>query len=86
MTSFYQGSLQEGIAAAVNDTKAVICFVRDDEELSSTWESTYFGDDEIAQAVNAKAVVLRLIAGSPEAGFLASFCPVSKFPTVVLIK
>ncbi|KAK9860911.1 UBX protein [Penicillium brevicompactum] len=86
MTSFYQGSLQEGIAAAVSDAKAVICFVRDDEELSSTWESAYFGDDEIAQAVNAKAVVLRLTAGSQEAGFLASFCPVSKFPTVVLIK
>ncbi|KAJ5335329.1 hypothetical protein N7452_007732 [Penicillium brevicompactum] len=85
MTSFYQGSLQEGIAAAVSDAKAVICFVRDDEELSSTWESAYFGDDEIAQAVNAKAVVLRLTAGSQEAGFLASFCPVSKFPTVVLI-
>ena len=28
MTSFYQGSLQEGIAAAVSDAKAVICFVR----------------------------------------------------------
>lgn len=28
MTLFYQGSLQEGIAAAVKDTKAVVCFVR----------------------------------------------------------
>jgi hypothetical protein len=123
MTLFYQGSLQEGIAAAVRDTKAVICFVRgqyylpaltdmlltrglkytDDEELSTTWEETYFGDDEVCplaettcaplsdsskvvQAVNAKAVVLRLTAGSQEAGFLASFCPITKFPTVIIIK
>ncbi|CAG8936181.1 unnamed protein product [Penicillium salamii] len=86
MTSFYQGSLQEGIATAVTEAKAVTCFVRDDEELSSTWEDTYFGDNEVAQALNAKAVVLRLTAGSQEAGFLASFCPISKFPTVVLIK
>lgn len=41
---------------------------------------------QVAQALNAKAVVLRLTAGSQEAGFLASFCPISKFPTVVLIK
>ncbi|KAJ5555572.1 hypothetical protein N7461_004042 [Penicillium sp. DV-2018c] len=85
MTIFYQGSLQEGISAAVRDTKAVICFVRDDEELSSTWEETYFGDEEVVQALDAKAVVLRLTAGSQEAGFLASFCPITKFPTVILI-
>ncbi|KAJ5427943.1 hypothetical protein N7445_009397 [Penicillium cf. griseofulvum] len=86
MTLFYNGSLQEGIAAAVRDAKAVTCFVRDDEELSSQWEDAYFGDEEVAQALNDKAVVLRLTAGSQEAGFLASFCPISKFPTVVLIK
>jgi hypothetical protein len=28
MTLFYQGSLQEGIALAVRDAKAVTCFVR----------------------------------------------------------
>ncbi|KXG45771.1 uncharacterized protein PGRI_046270 [Penicillium griseofulvum] len=86
MTLFYNGSLQEGISAAVRDAKAVTCFVRDDQELSSQWEDAYFGDAEVAQALNAKAVVLRLTAGSQEAGFLASFCPISKFPTVVLIK
>lgn len=41
---------------------------------------------QVAQALNAKAVVLRLTAGSQEAGFLAPFCPISKFPTVILIK
>ncbi|KAJ5766507.1 uncharacterized protein N7511_004123 [Penicillium nucicola] len=86
MTLFYPGSLQEGIALAVKDAKGVICFVRDDSELSTTWEDSHFTDGDIAEALNTKAVVLRLTAGSQEAGFLTSFCPVLKFPTVVLIK
>lgn len=28
MTSFYEGSLQDGIALALKETKAVVCFVR----------------------------------------------------------
>jgi hypothetical protein len=28
MTIFFQGSLQEGIALAVREAKAVVCFVR----------------------------------------------------------
>lgn len=41
---------------------------------------------QIVPILNAKAVLLRLTAGSQEAGFLTSFCPISKFPTVVVIK
>ncbi|KAJ5162347.1 hypothetical protein N7492_007739 [Penicillium capsulatum] len=85
MALFYQGSLQDGIALAMREAKAVVCFVRDDAELSTTWEQDYFGDDEVAQALSAKAVVLRLNAGSQEAGFLSSICPVAKFPTVTVI-
>src|SRR4051812_7543571 len=33
-----------------------------------------------------KAVVLRLEAGSTEAGFLAAFCPISNTPTLVIIQ
>ncbi|KAJ5198304.1 uncharacterized protein N7498_007421 [Penicillium cinerascens] len=83
---FFQGSLQDGIALAVREAKAVVCFVRDDEPLSSTWEKEYLTDDEVAPVLDAKAVLLRLTAGSQEAGFLTSFCPVSKFPTAVVIK
>lgn len=32
------------------------------------------------------AVALRLAAGSQEPGFLASFCPITKLPTVVAIR
>jgi hypothetical protein len=41
---------------------------------------------EIAQLVTSKAVSLRLKAGSQEAGFLASFCPINKVPTLVVVK
>ncbi|KAJ5668035.1 uncharacterized protein N7477_006605 [Penicillium maclennaniae] len=83
---FFQGSLQDGIALAVREAKAVVCFVRDDEQLSSTWEEEYLTGDEVAPVLDAKAVILRLAAGTQEAGFLTTFCPIAKFPTVVVIK
>ncbi|CAK97082.1 uncharacterized protein An11g09980 [Aspergillus niger] len=101
---FYSGSLQEGIAAAVAESKAVVCFVRDDEQASTEWEESYFTFDEevcstfdthisasanatqLAQLLQSRAVLLRFTKGSQEAGFLASFCPIVKFPTVVVIK
>ncbi|CAI7664039.1 unnamed protein product [Penicillium pancosmium] len=86
MTLFYSGTLQEGIALAVQEAKAVVCFARDDTELSSTWEDDYFSDSEIAQALHDKAITLRLSSGTQEAGFLTSFCPISSYPTVVVIK
>ncbi|KAJ5152970.1 uncharacterized protein N7482_009448 [Penicillium canariense] len=86
MTIFYEGSLQEGIALAMREAKAVACFVRDDAQLSSTWEDEYFADNEVAQALGDKSVLLRLTAGTQEAGFLSSFCPVAEFPAVIVIK
>ncbi|GKZ94803.1 hypothetical protein AnigIFM59636_008533 [Aspergillus niger] len=101
---FYSGSLQEGIAAAVAESKAVVCFVRDAEQASTEWEESYFTFDEevcstfdthisasanatqLAQLLQSRAVLLRFTKGSQEAGFLASFCPIVKFPTVVVIK
>ncbi|KAJ5639719.1 uncharacterized protein N7484_007581 [Penicillium longicatenatum] len=85
MTSFYEGSLQDGIALALRETKAVVCFVRDENQTSSTWEEEYFAGEEIAQILDAGAVLLRITAGSQEAGFLTSLCPIAKFPTVIVI-
>ncbi|KAL5358206.1 hypothetical protein BJX96DRAFT_146122 [Aspergillus floccosus] len=83
---FFSGTLQEGIALAVSQAKAVICFVRDDGETSSQWEEEYFTEEEFAQSLATKSVLLRLPKDSQEAGFLTSFCPITKFPTVVVIK
>ncbi|CEL07789.1 hypothetical protein ASPCAL10943 [Aspergillus calidoustus] len=84
---FFSGSLQEGIALAVQESKAVICFVQDDGQTSSTWQEEYFaGDEEFTRLLEARSVLLRITKESPEAGFLASVCPVSQYPTVVAIK
>ncbi|KAJ5726385.1 uncharacterized protein N7483_007742 [Penicillium malachiteum] len=86
MATFFEGSVQDGIALAVRETKAVVCFVRDDAQTSFTWEEEYFSDERIAPALDTNAVLLRITAGSQEAGFLTSFCPIAKLPTVVVIK
>ncbi|GIC86570.1 UBX domain protein [Aspergillus udagawae] len=84
---FYSGGLQAGISLAVTEAKAVVCFVRDDEEASSVWEDEYFKDDEqFARLLETRSVLLRLTKGSDEAGFLTSFCPIVQFPAVVVIK
>ncbi|KAL4970005.1 uncharacterized protein BDV14DRAFT_164050 [Aspergillus stella-maris] len=84
---FFTGSLQEGIAAAVQESKAVICFVPDDGETSTTWENEYFKDDEdFTKLLETRSVLLRIAKDSPEAGFLASVCPVAQYPTVIIIK
>ncbi|KAE8379222.1 hypothetical protein BDV26DRAFT_260022 [Aspergillus bertholletiae] len=83
---FFSGTLQEGIALAVSQAKAVICFVRDDDPTSSLWEEEYFTDQDFAQVLESRSVLLRLTKDSQEATFLTSFCPVTKFPAVVVIK
>ncbi|KAJ0422120.1 hypothetical protein BJY00DRAFT_97144 [Aspergillus carlsbadensis] len=84
---FFLGTLQEGIALAVQESKAVICFVQDDDQTSSTWQEEYFaGDEGFSRLLETRSVLLRITKESPEAGFLASVCPVSQYPTVVAIK
>ncbi|KAL2853903.1 hypothetical protein BJY01DRAFT_206103 [Aspergillus pseudoustus] len=84
---FFSGSLQEGIALAVQESKAVICFVQDDGETSATWQNEYFtGNEQFTRHLKTRSVLLRITKESPEAGFLASVCPVSQYPTVVVIK
>ncbi|ODM18427.1 hypothetical protein SI65_06298 [Aspergillus cristatus] len=84
---FYQGTLQEGIALAMSQSKAVVCFVRDDEELSNVWENEYLADDPtFARLFVEEAVTLRLPAGSEGATYLTSFCPIPKLPGLVVIR
>ncbi|KAL2419543.1 hypothetical protein ABEF95_002551 [Exophiala dermatitidis] len=82
---FHDGDLQSGIALALRDFKAVLCFVQDDSETSKQWEDV-LTDASISSAITAQAVALRLQAGSQEAGFLTPFCAISSVPAVILIK
>lgn len=82
---FFTGTLQEGISTALQQSKLVVCFVSDDKEESKRWESEYLTNETIAPLLGKDAVVLRLEAGSEEAGYLAAIFPLPKTPTVVVI-
>ncbi|KAL2261600.1 hypothetical protein VTK26DRAFT_3809 [Humicola hyalothermophila] len=83
---FFQGTLQEGIAAALQQSKSVVCFVTDGEAESLLWEDDFFCEEEIQSLLTSQSVTLRLAAGSQEEGFLAQLYPIPKKPTVVVIK
>ncbi|KAL2037913.1 hypothetical protein N7G274_009388 [Stereocaulon virgatum] len=82
---FFEGDLQSGIALALRDSKYVACFVKSDDEQSSTWENEYLKDEQINSALAAKAVTLRLNAGSQEAGYLAAYYPIPVVPAFIVI-
>ncbi|KAI8262387.1 UBX domain-containing protein 4 [Colletotrichum sp. SAR11_239] len=83
---FFTGSLQEGIASALQQSKCVLCFVTDEQEESQRWETEYLTEDSVATLLQDEAVALRLKQGSEEAGFLAAIFPLPNTPTVVVIK
>lgn len=83
---FFTGTLQEGISTALQKSKLVACFVTDGQEESTTWETQYLTDERIAPALAKEAVVLRLAAGSEEAGYLAAIFPLPKIPALVVIR
>ncbi|RMZ72932.1 ubx domain-containing [Pyrenophora seminiperda CCB06] len=85
-TMFHQGSLQSGIALAIQQQKLVACFVRDDGATSNEWEEEWLKSGWLSSLLAQKAVLLRLQAGSTEAGFLAAFSDVSSIPTLVVIQ
>ncbi|KAF2805297.1 uncharacterized protein BDZ99DRAFT_574890 [Mytilinidion resinicola] len=82
---FHQGDLQSGIALAIQQSKSVACFVRDDNEESELWEANWLQDEDVSSLLAQSTVLLRMQAGSTEAGFLAAFCPLKNIPTLVVI-
>ncbi|KAI0390666.1 hypothetical protein F5Y17DRAFT_443689 [Xylariaceae sp. FL0594] len=82
---FFQGSLQEGITTALQQSKQVVCFVTDDGVESQQWEDEFLTDAAVKPGLEVQSVVLRLQAGSQEAGYLEALFPVPKKPTVVVI-
>ncbi|KAK3952916.1 hypothetical protein QBC32DRAFT_259112 [Pseudoneurospora amorphoporcata] len=83
---FFTGTLQEGIAAAIQQTKSLVCFVTDDNTESQQWENEFLKDEAICPLIESSAVVLKLVAGSTEEGYLAQLFPVPKKPTVVVLR
>ncbi|KAK4555227.1 hypothetical protein LTR86_007523 [Recurvomyces mirabilis] len=81
---FHPGDLQSGISTAIQQHKLVACFIRnDDNPTSSLWEQEWL--PEYAEIIAEKAVLLRIEHGSQEAGFLGAFCTIERAPALVVI-
>ncbi|KAI1116593.1 hypothetical protein F5Y14DRAFT_405887 [Nemania sp. NC0429] len=83
---FFEGSLQDGISTALQQAKQVVCFITDDGTESQEWENKFLTDDAIRPELASQSIVLRLPAGSEEAGYLEALFPVPKKPTIVVIQ
>ncbi|KAI0843797.1 hypothetical protein F5Y00DRAFT_250199 [Daldinia vernicosa] len=83
---FFQGSLQDGISLAIQQSKMVLAFVTDSGDESQLWENELLENDSLKSPLKNQAVALRLQAGSEEAGFLEALFPIPKKPTVVIIQ
>ncbi|KAJ2971614.1 hypothetical protein NUW58_g9367 [Xylaria curta] len=83
---FFEGSLQDGISTALQQSRQVVCFVTDGSSESQQWESEFLKDESIRPGLESQSVVLRLSAGSEEAGYLEALFPVPKKPTIVVIQ
>ncbi|KAF2440233.1 hypothetical protein P171DRAFT_435065 [Karstenula rhodostoma CBS 690.94] len=83
---FHEGNLQSGIARAIQEQKLVGCFIQDGSAESTTWENEWLKSGWLSSLLEQKAVLLRLEAGSTEAGFLSAFCSISNTPTFIVIQ
>ncbi|TVY92155.1 UBX domain-containing protein [Lachnellula willkommii] len=80
---FHEGDLQSGISKALEESKLVACFVTDDGEESNKWENDFI---QLKASLAEQTILLRLKAGSQEAGYLAAIFPLPKTPTFVVIQ
>ena len=92
MSMFHEGDLQSGISRAISEQKLVAVLIRqDDNHESEVWEDEWLASLEggntnmLGERLDEKAVLLRIDAGSKEAGFLGAFCPIDKAPSLIVI-
>lgn len=84
-TIFEDGeNLQGAIGKALQNKKALLCFVSDDGDQSAQWEVALL-EPKIRDKLRSSTVALRLKAGSEQAGYLNAVCPVQSSPAVIII-
>lgn len=83
---YYSGDLRSGIQHAIELSKLVACFITDDSEESVRWQDDYLKDSETAEALRAKAVLLRLPNSSQEAAYFKEYYPVHIVPSLYIIQ
>lgn len=77
-------NLQAAIGKALQESKALLCFVSDESDETKRWEAALLNQG-IRHRLQSSTVLLRLQAGSQQADFLNSVCPISGKPAIVII-
>lgn len=77
-------NLQAAISKAIQESKALLCFVTDDNEESTEWEGI-FTDPATSDSIRASSVALKLTAGSEQANYLNAVCPIRNAPAIIII-
>ncbi|KAH0607488.1 uncharacterized protein H6S33_002522 [Morchella sextelata] len=83
---FFTGPIEAAVATSITQGLPLACFIADDGAASSTWQDEYMQDEEVLPLLRSRCVLLKLQAGSVEAGFLAAFCPIQAVPYLVVVK
>ncbi|KAI1001009.1 hypothetical protein K3495_g7189 [Podosphaera aphanis] len=83
---FYKDSLQSAINEAIRDSKLVVSFVTDHGEESISWENEFLQDQLLKKSLSERSILLKLEAGSIEAGYLAAIFPLPKTPVLIIIQ
>ncbi|KAI5846343.1 hypothetical protein DFP73DRAFT_593406 [Morchella snyderi] len=83
---FFTGPVEAAVTTSITQGIPLACFIADDGAVSATWQDEYMQDEEVLPLLRGRCVLLRLQAGSVEAGFLAAFCPIQAVPYLVVVK
>ena len=62
---FFEGDLQSGISSAIAQQKLVACFVTDESEESSEWESLLLQDSEVCAELRRPCLSSNFSSSSP---------------------
>lgn len=78
-------NLQAAIGKALQEQKALLCFVYDEDDGDSDqWQAALL-EDTIKENIQSTTVLLRLKQSTDQAGFLSGVCPIQSVPAIVII-
>lgn len=78
-------NLQAAIGKALQEQKALLCFVYDEDDSDSDqWQAALL-EESIREKLQLTTVLLRLKQGTDQAGFLSGVCPIQGVPAIVII-
>ncbi|KAF1814486.1 hypothetical protein P152DRAFT_275129 [Eremomyces bilateralis CBS 781.70] len=89
-------AIQQGKLVACFVSGKIYCFLAcedalhltqlDEKDDSQRWEIEWLSHVEVHDLLSDRTVLLRICAGTQEESFLSAFCPVSSYPSLIIIR